>query len=128
MTLLDTGVLIRFARNPDDSHRSFLFNRECAISGVTLVELMQGARTPQELADIQEDLSVFPQYDPDSATWPLLGKNLYTLRKAGIRVPFQDALLATLAIQHGMDVWAYDAHFPLMQSVFWELQLFVPHL
>jgi len=51
-------------------------------------------------------------------------KNLCQLRGKGITVPFQDALLATLAMQNDLAVWTYDKHFKLIAEEFPLLHLF----
>lgn len=52
------------------------------------------------------------------------GGPTFALRKAGLSVPFQHVLLATLAIHHGLPLWATDNHFQMVQSVLRELELF----
>lgn len=39
-------------------------------------------------------------------------------------MPFPDALIATLAIRSGTELWTYDNHFRLMQSSLPALRLF----
>jgi predicted nucleic acid-binding protein len=39
-------------------------------------------------------------------------------------MPFQDVLLAAVAIDHGAELWAYDAHFRMIQGVLTDLRLF----
>ena len=46
------------------------------------------------------------------------------LGSKGITVPFPDALIATLGIENDIEVWARDPHFPMMQKVLPQLQLF----
>jgi predicted nucleic acid-binding protein len=41
-------------------------------------------------------------------------------------VPFQDALIATVAIHYGLPVWAEDVHYPAMQRILQDLKLFDP--
>ena len=50
-------------------------------------------------------LDAFDQVNPAESDWQCLGENLYHLRTNGITVPFTDALIATLAVQHGLFVW-----------------------
>ena len=42
----------------------------------------------------------------------------------GLAVPFQDAIIAYLAIKYNCEVWTNDKHFKLMQVVLPELKLF----
>jgi predicted nucleic acid-binding protein len=59
---------------------------------------------------------------PDTV-WEHLVRNLLRLRLAGVTVPFQDALLATVAIFHGVELWTRDEHFRMMQSALPDLRL-----
>ncbi len=39
-------------------------------------------------------------------------------------MPLADALIATVAIDTSLELWNYDAHFPLIQTVLPQLKLF----
>ena len=56
--------------------------------------------------------------------WQILGDNLYNLRKKGISVPFSDAIIATIALKHGIPIWTGDRHFLLIQSVLTGLNIY----
>jgi predicted nucleic acid-binding protein len=57
-------------------------------------------------------------------TWDHLGDLLASLRTRGLPMPFQDVLLAAIAIDHNVEIWSYDAHFLAIQSVLANLKLF----
>jgi hypothetical protein len=126
MILLDANVIIDFWRRPTREAADLIRNQEVCVCGPVLSELMHGARREEELEEIRTLVSGLPQLEVNAEVWPELGRNLYALRKAGLTVPFQDALLATLAIFHGLVVWTYDSHFSLMQGVLTTLRLFSP--
>jgi predicted nucleic acid-binding protein len=56
--------------------------------------------------------------------WDLVGDTLATLNARGLTVPFADAVVATLGIEHDIEVWARDAHFSAMQKILPQLKLF----
>ncbi len=56
--------------------------------------------------------------------WDDVGDLLRVLRSHGVTVPFPDAVLASLAIANGMELWTRDAHFVLMQRAAPSLKLF----
>jgi predicted nucleic acid-binding protein len=60
---------------------------------------------------------------PD-ALWTDVGTNAAFLRHRGLTVPFADVVIATVAVNAGMELWTYDNHFPLVQAVLPQLQLF----
>jgi hypothetical protein len=48
--------------------------------------------------------------------WDVLGDNLARLRRAGLPVPFPDALIATLAALNRLPIWSLDAHYALIHD------------
>jgi predicted nucleic acid-binding protein len=69
-------------------------------------------------------MDAFVQLPIDQETWDHLGRHLASLRANGLRIPFQDALLATVAIDHAADLWSYDGHFRAIQPILTDLRLF----
>ena len=124
MILLDTNIIIDFWKSHGDAVAEVLRRSDVYICGVTLAELMQGALDAKDCEQIRARVGKFTGLNVTDEDWASLGRNLYLLRKAGTRVPFQDALLATMAIQHEMELWSFDGHFPMIQAVLPELKLF----
>jgi len=62
----------------------------------------------------------------DDTIWNDLGLLLYQLRTNGITVPFQDALMAVIAIKLNFSIWskAKDKHFDMIQKVEPNLKIF----
>lgn len=58
------------------------------------------------------------------ATWDHPGNHLASLRTRGLAMPFQDILLAAVAIDHDAELWPYDAHLRAIQGVLTNLRLF----
>jgi predicted nucleic acid-binding protein len=69
-------------------------------------------------------LNCFNYVSIDDSVWNALGILLNKLKKNGITLPFQDALMAVLAIKKGLSIWSKDQHFLLIQNVVPELQIF----
>jgi len=126
MILLDASIAVDYWRAPDETTRRVMETETVYVAGVTCAELMHGAKSPADLDRIESILAGFSPLPTDEAVWPQVGRNLYALRRAGLTVPFQDVLLATLAVRHGLEVWATDAHFRMMRKVLRELKLFEP--
>ena len=61
----------------------------------------------------------------DDETWELFGDLLYKLKISGATVPFQDALVAAVAIDNDCLLWTNDKHFPMIGRVLKELKLFI---
>ena len=124
MILLDASVIIDFWKSPTEALRNIFLENAFCVSGVTLAELLHGARSESDITRIQNALGDFHVLRIAEGVWEKLGRNLFALRKAGLSVPFQDVLLATLAIHHGLPLWTSDSHFPMMQPALPELELY----
>lgn len=124
MILADTTVIIDYARGKDTKLVGLLPTLSVAVCGIVRAELLRGARDPKHQAALRTLLSTFHQIPTPEAIWDKVGENLATLRSRGITVPLPDAIIATLGIENGMEVWARDAHFPTMQTALTALMLY----
>ena len=124
MILIDTSVLIDYLRSPSDRVLRLFEEREAAICGVIRAEVLAGSRNPADIERIARSLDVLKHIEISERIWDRLGKNLAVLREAGVTVPFPDALIATLAMEHGVELWAKDTHFARIQQVLPALRLF----
>ena len=124
MILIDTSVLVLFLRTASPAIRAVLASADCAICGVTRAEILHGARTPQDAIDLAEAMNAFVQLPIHQITWDHLGLHLAALRAKGLPMPFQDVLLAAVAIDNNADLWTYDDHFTVIQGVVSSLRLF----
>ncbi len=109
MILVDTNVIIDFWNKPNDESAKIFENNEIATCGVIKTELLRGSNSEEQ----------FSQKD-----WISLSKQFIALKQNGLAVPFQDAMIAYLAIKHNCELWTNDKHFKLMQVVLPELKLF----
>jgi predicted nucleic acid-binding protein len=125
MILIDTSVMVRYLRTADTKIASILGAHSIAISVVTRIEILHGARNDVDYDRLSLVLDGFKQIEVDSATWDELARTLYHLRLRGILVPFPDAIIATASIREGLEIWSYDNHFQLMQPVLSAMRLFV---
>lgn len=124
MILLDTSVLVRYLRTASPAIRQVLAATECALCGVTRAEILHGARTPHDAQKLCDAMEAFVQLPIPEATWDHLGHLLASLRAKGLPMPFQDVLLAAIAIDHDVELWSYGAHFQTIKSVNPSLKLF----
>lgn len=124
MILVDTNVIINFWRNPSQKSKDIFLAKDLAICGVVKAELIHGAQNKRDIQRIQAALTGFEYIPIDEAVWNQMGNFLYQLRRKGISVPFQDVLIAALAINQKLVLWSEDKHFQMIQRVFPELNLF----
>jgi predicted nucleic acid-binding protein len=126
MILLDTSILVDYLRAPTQRVLNIMQQSGAAVCGVVRAEVLHGSRNAAHLDRLIHSLDSFHQIGTPEDIWDDLGRNLFLLRSRGVHVPLSDALIATLAIRNGLEVWAEDGHYPLMRTVFPRLRLFVP--
>jgi len=85
---------------------------------------LQGARDDRHWHKLNGSLAAFPNLPFIEALWDELGRHLFTLRTRGVTVPFNDVIVATIAIHHDVEVWARDARYPMMQKCLVRLRLY----
>lgn len=124
MILADTNVIIDFWDNPNDEYTRIFEDNEIATCGVIKTELLRGSNSEKQFSQIEEALNDFTYFSFSEKDWISLSKLFITLKKNGLAVPFQDAMIAYLAIKHDCEVWTNDKHFKLMQVVLPSLRLF----
>ncbi len=124
MILVDTNVIIDFWNKPNDESAKIFENNEIATCGVIKTELLRGSNSEEQFSQMEEALNDFIYLPFSEKDWILLSKQFITLKQNGLAVPFQDAMIAYLAIKHNCELWTNDKHFKLMQVVLPELKLF----
>ena len=125
MILVDTSVLVYYLRSGNLGIRAVLADAPCAICGVIRAEVLHGARTQQDAVSLRIALDSFTQLPIPQTVWDELGSNLSVLRSRGLPMPFQDVLIATVALHHDAELWTLDGHFAAMQVALPSLKLFV---
>ena len=122
--LADTNIFIDFWNNPTEDLKNVFIKEDIAVCGVVRAELLHGAVSAKDFANITTMLEAFDEFNLEIPDWQILGDNLYNLRKKGISVPFSDAIIATIALKHGIPIWTGDRHFLLIQSVLTGLNIY----
>lgn len=124
MILVDAGVLIDFLRTKDAKLSNLFRSLPLAACGVTRAEVLAGARGDKDRQRLLTFLGAFQQTSIPNSTWDIVGETLASLLASGITVPFPDAVVATIAVEAQMEVWARDPHFQMMRKVLPGLQLY----
>lgn len=124
MILVDTSVVIQYLRRTDPTLAGRIAARPVAICGVTIAEVLAGGRSPADIARFTAILAGFLQVSVPLDVWPDVCENLATLYGSGLSIPFADVTIATVAIAHGVELWARDRHFPWIAAHLPGLRLF----
>lgn len=123
MILVDTGIII-YIRTVDLKLDRLFKSTPVAVCGVVRAELLHGVRSASDRANVLAILAPFQHIPMTEAVWDAVGDNLQILRGSGVSVPFQDAVLASISIYNGLELWTRDNHFTLIQQVIPTLLLF----
>lgn len=125
--LADTSVFVQFLRTGDDAARMIFQSEEIYVCGVIKAELIRGARSEKEARYLEKLLDSFPGVEMENPDWSLAGRGMYQLRMGGLTLPFQDALIAYLAIKNDLCVWTLDKHFEKIREILPQLKLYEHH-
>ena len=118
MVLIDTSAWVEFFRRDGDhfiklSVKGLLDAFEGALCGPVEMEFLGGAR-PNEMKSIQAWFDIIPYLTNDQKIWRKAAGNFSKLKAAGFTVPWNDILIATIAKEKGVAVYAHDKHFPIL--------------
>ena len=115
MIIIDTSVWVAALRQLDSPEarevQRLLRNRAVVMVGIIMGELLQGAKGEQHFGSIEDTLDGLAYEEVSKVTWREAGFLAFRLRQQGRGIPFADALIATLAIEHGCQVYTLDEHF-----------------
>jgi predicted nucleic acid-binding protein len=129
MVLVDTSAWIEFHRRDGSpavklAVAGLLNEFEATLCGPVEMEFLGGARAP-EVARIKAEWNLIPYLRNDQTIWRKAAATYASLRSQGLNVPWNDALIATLAIEADCRAYAIDRHFDAM-SKFIGLRLYEP--
>src|SRR4051794_22293186 len=111
MILVDSNVVIDAIKTQDPNLVGLFQAHSAAICGVSRAEVLHGARTPAERQRFLAMLNILALVPIPDALRDTTGDNLAALRAAGVTVPFQDVVIATVAIAFGVELWTRDQQF-----------------
>ena len=127
MILLDTNVVIDMINNSQDAHWELLNKEDVVVCGIVIAELYRGIKNAAEENAVELFVNAVDELPLDSNAsgedWKKIGMFIADLRKSGLSVPFQDAVIAYLAIKYKTTLCSNDRHFKLIQTVNEKLQL-----
>src|SRR5262245_5358208 len=111
MILVDTSVLVDYFRTKDKKLLAEMKANGGAVCGVIRAEILQGSRDVRHRRRLIAGLNALAQLPIREDLWDMVGDNLAALRTSEVTVPFADAVIATIAIDEDIELWARDKHF-----------------
>jgi hypothetical protein len=129
MVLVDSSVWIEAARKNGDlackvGLEALLEEYAAAVSSPVWLEVLGGAK-PGERQKLEVYLAQLPYYPLEEVDWKASLRNSWSLRDAGLTIPWNDILVATLSLRWKYRVYAMDAHFEAMERVL-KIELYHP--
>lgn len=92
---------------------------ELCMCAITRMEILYSARSPDDFATLQEDLSAYRDLRIDHATLSAAESAQRELAVAGQhRVSLPDLIIGACAQRHGADVLHVDRHFDVLAETF----------
>ena len=130
LVLVDTSAWVEFFRRNGEllvklAVKSLLDEYEAGLCGPVEMEFLGGARA-HERKEIQEAFDIVPYVANNQKIWREAGLNYAALRAQGLTAPWNDILIATIAMKTGLRVYAKDKHFDAMAERMPELKLYSP--
>lgn len=129
MILIDSSVWIEGARQKGDllvkvALEAILYEYEALLCSPVRLEVLGGARR-DERRQWSEYFRILPYRPTTEEDWQQAVRNGWKLRDAGHTVPWNDILIATMAVHDDIRVYAADKHFSLMETVL-GIKLYTP--
>lgn len=119
--LVDTSAWLFALRRPpvpalQERLRHLLSVDRVAVVGMVALELLGGARTEGERSRLAERLRGLRRLPTPEGLWEEAGDLAWRLRRRGVTVPFTDALIAMLAMSHGVVLLHADRDYDLISE------------
>lgn len=120
MRLLDTSVWIPFLRRRGEASvkrhvANLMAASEAAYTCPVRFELLAGA-LDQEMPGVLHALSFATRIEMTPDDWNLAAESARSLRAAGVTVPQDDLLIATVAMAGRIPLVCRDPHFSMIQA------------
>ncbi len=113
--VIDTSVWADYFRRPGSAEGEevsrLLVSGSGVMVGVVYAELLRGARDDEQVSFLEEVLDAVPFVEVTKRTWNRAGRILAELQRRGSVIPMADAVIAGVALEHGLSVFTRDGHF-----------------
>ena len=112
--LADTSIWIDFfkpASEIGNRLEAIIMENSVWVSGIVILELVQGVRSEEEKTKILETLSSLKYAEMTKSLWQKSGELSSALRKKGVTIPLSDIILAAISIEYNLQIFTIDKHF-----------------
>lgn len=113
--MVDTSYWVEYFNRPGTENAeevaSLIRGDRAALTGVILAELLQGARTIEELSELRSGLEAVMRVETTGGIYERAGALGFELRRRGATVPVTDCIIAAAAESIGGRLLTLDGHF-----------------
>jgi predicted nucleic acid-binding protein len=113
--LVDTSVWITAINqrgSPEARELDEILGRyDVASTDVVIAELLQGAKSDQEFARLSAQIDGLTFFHANEATWRRAAELAYQLKRQGLTTALSDLLVAAVALENDLPVYATDTDF-----------------
>lgn len=112
--LVDTSIWIDFfkpASEIGNRLETCIMENSVWVSGIVILELVQGVRSEAEKTKIVETLSSLKYAEMTKSLWQKSGELSSGLRKKGLTIPLSDIMLAAISTEYNLQIFTIDKHF-----------------
>ena len=121
MILVDTSVWVRALRSkrsPEARELDRLIELDrVAITDIVAAEVLQGAKTESDFQQLEDKLDALHFYHADEETWQKAARRSFDLRRSGLETPLSDLLIAQVALDNDLVLFAFDDHFERVETL-----------
>ena len=115
MVLIDTSVLIHAQRRRNSGEAitlaKLLLDGEASVTGVVIMEYLQGARTDADMDFLVDKLDAIEYLEMDRQVWILAARLSNRLIRSGQTLSEFDVAIAAAAIRHNVPLYTLDTGF-----------------
>ncbi len=118
--LVDTSIWIELfistSRAGDELER-LLKEDTVWTCGIVAFELLQGVKSEREKSIIMDTLLNLEYIEMSWSHWQKAADMSIKIKKNGLTLPLSDLFIASIAIEHGLQVFTLDKHFKKISGV-----------
>jgi predicted nucleic acid-binding protein len=126
MILVDTSIWVRSLRRNFPRERQVvadLIDRDLiATTDIVVAEVLQGARSEADFQELADKMGALNFFHADEGAWLNAAKLSFELRRRGLTTALSDLVIATVALEHNLEVYSVDSDFERVTN----LQLYQP--
>jgi len=118
--IVDTSIWIEYFKNDPVVTKTIdegLYKNTIYLVGIVIAELLQGAKSKEEMRVLSKYIDAVPSLDCGMKDWADAGCASFSLRKSGIIVPLSDIIIFSIAQKHNAMIFTKDKHFNLIPGI-----------